>query len=163
MTKALRVALLLVLATGCTLYERKGGSGGDDDGPGGSGSGGGGGGPVGRTFFVERTTSSSSPCPIFDGETLAHQVSVNDLFDVNVDGRLAIDVSVRDQPAFEANGEPPNVVFTIDEQWSSPNGPAFPFIRYEMWVDTSFATGKASTEFPFESTSCSYTWVLNVI
>jgi hypothetical protein len=156
----LRLVLAALLLGGCTLYEYKP----DEDGPGpGPDGGGGGGGPIGRFFFVDRQSTASDPlCPAFSSRDQSHTVDVDGPGMVRVDGTFATNTTVRSQPAREGI-DAPNVIFTIDEVWSAPEGDAFPNINYQMFVDEFLFTGKASTAFQFESpptglVTCDYSW-----
>jgi hypothetical protein len=148
------LGLFLMVLASCTLYERKGGS--DDLGD----SGGGGSGPAGRSFSIERLLISSSPCPLFANMSPIYRIDVF-LTSVVVDDRSAFDVQVRESPARESDGANPNVQFSIDEVWFSGEGDAFPFVRYQMWVDGSLVSGRANASFPFQGTTCSYEWLLS--
>jgi len=156
----MRFLIIVALLAGCTLYESKA-SGGDD------GSGSGSGGPVGRSFFLDRTPTSPAGCPFFSEENQPHDIAIEPT-QVRIDGsNLAASPSVRNTPAREPV-DAPNVTFKVFEQWNSAEGPAAPSVDYQLWVDGTFISGKASSTFTFNSielgpTSCSYTWQVSVL
>jgi hypothetical protein len=144
------------LAAGCTLSSSHGG-GGDNPGPGPDPVGG----PVGHTFVADRATDSASPCPSFDRENATHQIAVQATA-VLVDAQPASAVSVTNVAADESS-TPPNVLFGIDEIWSSAEGTAQAHVSYTLWADSTSASGQAQTSFVFDgttATSCSYTWTV---
>ena len=155
----MRVALLGVLLTGCTLYDSRG-DGGDDVGPPPPP----GGGPVGRVFAIDRTQTQPSGCFGFSEEDQSHTVDVESVNVVFVDGVTPAGIVVRNAAAREP-ADPPNVVFSLFESWSGPNGSAGPQIQYEIWVDGNLVTGKARTSFPNPDPAgppgCSYAWTLS--
>lgn len=159
----MRLVLLGILLTGCTLFESGGGGpgdpGGDDDGSGGSGSGAG---PVGRTFVVQRSLVASPSCG-FAEETRSRTVSVS-ASSVTINGASGTNVFVNPAPVQQTATNQGNVRFTVVESWV--NGPAFvqPAIRVELWVDgpTIVGIGQADVNFDvdMEPIFCSYTWEL---
>ncbi|MEO8703824.1 MAG: hypothetical protein ABI867_27485 [Kofleriaceae bacterium] len=152
-----------VLLGGCTLYEYNAG---DDSPPGTPDGGTTTGGPIGRLFFVERSlgSSPSTMCPPFSQQDLSHNVDVVATSSVRVDGMPASSVTVRNTPAREGQ-DGPNVLFTINETWDSPDGLAMPALHYTMFVDQSQFTGSANAVFGFNSpdgpTTCSYNWTFS--
>jgi hypothetical protein len=158
----LRGALALaVLLGGCTLYEYQAD---DDTDPTFPDAGGKGRGPVGRTFFVDRvlSTSDNPDCPVFSQEALSHNVNVASTSTVLVDSMPATGVLVRATPATDG-ADPPNVTFTVREQWSSSEGPASPSVQYQMFVADDRFTGTATTFFQFSSPptgtlGCGFSW-----
>ena len=154
-----RVASLAVLLSGCLLYESggPGGADGPDDPPGT--------GPVGRIFSIERTKTGPNECQFVD-EDMTHNVSVESVNTVFVDGIQPAGVVVRTNPARELDRDAPNVVFAMFETWQSIDGEsAGPMVQYDIWVDGGLITGDARTSFPNSSPvgppSCSYTWTLS--
>ncbi|MBS1119602.1 MAG: hypothetical protein H6Q90_1830 [Deltaproteobacteria bacterium] len=149
------------LAAGCTLSSSHGPT---DDGSGGGGGGGGGsGGPVGRSFTAGRTTTATSPCPVFDEQNSSHTLDI-EATDVFVDGTLADGVTVSNVPANQ-NTTAPNVTFSFNETWNSVEGFGFPQVHYTLWVDATSATGTAETSFAFDgttATSCSVNWIVTL-
>jgi hypothetical protein len=144
----MRYVLLGVLLSSCTLYENEGGSGSNGPGQG----------PIGRTFFLGRVIISSTPCPDFFEKESAHDIEVESMSVVRVDGAIAASPVVKAGIAREANGVPPNLSFTTFESWDSGDGFAAPQIRYDVWVDAQFITGKATTSFIFQGSSCDYSF-----
>lgn len=157
----MRVALIGILLSGCTLYESGGGGGGgDDDDPIPPG-----GGPVGRFFSIDRTQVGPNEC-LFNEENMTHSVSVEAVSSVFVDGIQPAGVVVRTAPAVKSNGDPPNVVFAMFESWSGvEGGSASPMVQYEIWVSGNTIIGDARTAFsnstPIGPPSCSYAWTLS--
>ncbi len=151
---------LLLLAIGtltaaCTLSSNHSG----DDVSTGGGGGGGSGAVLGRQFVIRRFETSTGQCPSFSESTFSHGVEIRATTTVLVDSVFATNVTVTNTPADENIGDPPNVMFTADEDWSSVG--ARPRISYTLWVNATDASGNATTTFSFPDSptgNCSFQW-----
>ena len=131
------------------MYESGGsgpGPGGDDDPPSQSG-------PIDRSFVLERVTVIDDfDCPAFPQQDSPHGIDV--FFDtILVEGFAAANATIRSEPAREASGNPPNLVFTVRETWDNGVQIMTPDLSYQVWVDGNLVTGIATASF-----SCTYRW-----